>query len=417
MITPRTGLRSLTTLLVSLVALLCAGIAVADDTKAAAPSPLAGWDKKFSLQSADGRYKLNLGGRLQMYYEYDRPDPNTNEVQYGTSFASKPAIEDTSQFRIRRGRFVMDGNVFQKALQYEVQLELAGSSTFLKRAYLNWKQNDALQFRVGRFKAPFGRQQLASIFKQEFTDRSLVTNTFTKGDDDGAMVWGMPRNGHYEYYFGVFNGDGTNANTQQDSHNQWFGRAVWSPTGMFAYSESALGMPAKPQWSLGVNGSLNGGWLYEVNGKNGMQPPMQTCTTAGCLVDQGDNSSISFLGVDSSAKWKGLFWEGEYFVRRADPRQPNLRNVTAKGWYQQVGFFVQPNKHEIGFRYGILDPSNNTINDRTKERGVFYNYYMLGHDYKIQTEYSEFLTETSTATPRMIQLEERRVRVQFVVSF
>jgi phosphate-selective porin len=339
--------------------------------------------KKFSLRSDDGKFLLNIGGRLQAYYELDAP----------------AAGDDTSQFRIRRARTVFDGHLYDPKLTYEMQIELAGSAAFLKRAYVNYKQTDALQFRAGRFKAPFGRQQLTSSFKQQLTERSVVEQEFTKGDDDGVMVWGTPRNASFEYYAGVFNGDGANKNSQQDSENQWFGRVVWSPQGKFAYSESAIGL-TKPQWALGVNAYHNGGWLFDVNGVPGIQAPSAT--------NAGDDASINAAGVEAALRWKGLYATGEAFSRSVDPHNSTIRTIAARGWFVQGGYLITA-KSEAGLRYGVLDLDSHRSGDRTVERAIFFNHYLHGHDLKIQTDFTELLTDPD--------LTERRMRVQFVLSF
>jgi len=405
-----------------LIALVLLAIALpmraADSPSTQQPQSLAGWDRKFTLRSADGRFRLNVGGRLQAYYESLRPDAATDRAVNGSSFSEKPLAAETSLFRIRRARMVMDGNLYDPSLEYEMQLELAGSSATLKRVYLNWKQSDALQFRAGRFKAPFGRQQLVSIFKQQLTDRSLASLEFTKGDDDGVMVWGTPRNGVFEYYAGVFNGEGPNKNSQQDSRNQWFARGVWSPRGRFAASESSLGSSSKPQWSFGVNAGVNGGWLFDVNGKPGVQAPMQSCRNDTCVIDHGDDASVRSAGVDAAFTWNRFSSTGEWFRRRIDPRQQSLRSVEANGWYLQTGWFVQPEKSEAGLRYGVVDLDNRVAGDTSREMSAFFNRYLHGHNYKFQTELTEIRTETPQHDSRApAELRDRRLRVQLVVSF
>ncbi|HSP17195.1 MAG TPA: porin [Thermoanaerobaculia bacterium] len=404
-------------LIAALLVAVAAPLRAEDAPKDPQPKPLAGWNKKFSLQSADGRFRLNLGGRLQAYYEEFVPDHDSNRVQFGPAFAAKPLSEDTSQFRIRRGRVAFDGNVYDPSLLYEVQIELAGSSTSLKRAYFNWHRSDALQFRAGRFKAPFGRQQLVSIFKQELTDRSIASNEFTKGDDDGVMLWGTPLHGRVEYYLGVFNGDGQNKNSQQDNRNQWFARAVWSPRGKFAYSESSQGAPATPQWSFGVNAGRNGGWLFDVNGKSGVQGPMQTCTATGCTVDHGDDATIGSAGVDAAMTWNRFSSVAEAFTRSIDARQAGVRTVKSRGWYAQSGWFVQRDKSEIGLRYSVLDLDRARFGDRSIERALFFNRYVRGHDYKVQTELTEVRSQAVNAAGGPASLRDRRLRVQLVLSF
>jgi phosphate-selective porin len=157
-------------------------------------------------------FKLRVSGRVQSLYQYSAPDSEADAKLTGGAAGTRAQAQATSMLRIRRGRLVMEGFAYDPRLEYNVQLELAGQSVSLKRAFVNWRLAGAgAQLRAGKFKVPFGRQQLTSSFQQQLADRSLVSDEFAKGDDDGVMVWGLPAGGRLEYYAGVFNGEGNNA--------------------------------------------------------------------------------------------------------------------------------------------------------------------------------------------------------------
>ncbi|HEU4883509.1 MAG TPA: porin [Longimicrobium sp.] len=361
-------------------------------------------------------FKLKLSGRVQTLYQHSAPDGDADAKLYGGATGTRPQAQATSLMRIRRGRLVMEGFAYDPRLEYNVQLELAGQSVSLKRAFVNWRLHGAdAQLRAGKFKVPFGRQQLTSSFQQQLADRSLVSDEFAKGDDDGVMVWGLPAGGRLEYYAGVFNGEGNNRNSQQDGFNQLAARVAVSPLGAVPYAGPALEGSPRLTFSIGVNGNLNGGWLHEVNGAAGLQPPSRTCTAEGCTVDEGDDARIVHLGADAAVRWRGVSASAELFGRTVDPRQAGLGRREARGWYAQAGAFVIPARLEGGVRVGRLDPDADRTMDRVREVTPFANAYVHGHDLKVQVDYTLLSTEVADARAggtRGTRLDEGRLRVQ-----
>ena len=366
-------------------------------------------------------FKLKVSARLQTLYQYSRPDAAADAKLYGAAAGTRALPQSTSLLRIRRGRLVMEGFAWDPGLEYNVQLELAGQSVSLKRAYVNWRAaGPDLQLRAGKFKVPFGRQQLTSSFQQQLSDRSAASDEFARGDDDGVMVWGLPAGGRVEYYAGVFNGEGNNRNSQQDAHDQLAARFVVAPLGAVPYSGPALGGPRDLRFALGVNATLNGGWMQEVNGVSGLQAPTRTCTPSGCSDDHGDDARITALGADAALRWRGVSASAELFRRTAAPRQAGLADRTARGWYAQGGAFLVPARLEAGLRLGGLDLDTSRPMDRTREVTPFVNGYVHGHDLKLQADYGFLRSEVPDARAggtRAAWLAERRLRVQLQLQF
>ena len=89
---------------------------------------------RFFLQSSDGRYRLNVGGRVQARYEY----------------RSSAVDGDTSSFFLRRVRLDFRGHLGDERLTFRIMPELAGTAT-LRDGWINWAFDRALQVRVGQF--------------------------------------------------------------------------------------------------------------------------------------------------------------------------------------------------------------------------------------------------------------------------
>lgn len=372
-----------------------------DSSKAPAPAPRRLARTAFSWASPQGDFKISLNGRIQASFErYD--SGRLPQI-------SGPAPQDLNSFRLRRSRLAVSGYVYSPKLLYKVQVELAGSALSLRDAFVTWKMkgNDA-QLSFGQLKAPLGRQELTSIFKQQAVDRSRVSDTFAHGWDAGIMLFGTPRGGRFEYYVGTFNGEGRNKGASDDARPMGVARLVWAPLGSVGYTAGAVTAPEGIRFALGVNGAVNGGWLMDVNGTSGLQAPSATCDATGCTVSPGDDASIRTLGADVAATVGGRFSiTGEVFSRRVTPEDGALARRTDHGWYADAGWMAVPGRHEVGIRYGRLDgPAD------VREVTPFYSYYLAGHDLKVQADYTRLSTYGGPDTIR-----DHRFRVQFLATF
>lgn len=379
----------------------------------ALPTVSVGSGGGLRISSPDGRFQVGLRGRIQALYQHAAHDVETNHLRFGSDYAGRPAVLDESQFRLRRGRLAFSGHVYDPRYGFKVQFELAGTSLSLKDAYMDWSAHgEALHLRAGQFKVPFGRQELTSIFKQQLVDRSVVSGAFADGWDAGAMVWGEPADGRLEYYLGVFNGEGINARGQQDGDNEWAARVVAAPLGSVGYDESARGRPEGLRAALGLNARMNGGWFHDVDGVPGIEGPTETCVAGACRILPGDDATVRTLGADVALRWSGLAATVELFTRRIDPEDPLLPKLDSRGWYADLGAMVSE-RVEAGVRYAALDPDRAVADDRVREIAPFVDYYLRGHDLKVQADYTFLRWETGADAV----LRDRRARVQLLLSF
>ncbi|HSJ15559.1 MAG TPA: porin [Longimicrobiales bacterium] len=364
-------------------------------------------------ESADGVFRVDLFAGFQALYQLDVPDQDANRLRQGPDFTA-PAVGATSLFRVRRARLGLQGHVWTPDLQYHLQAELAGSAATLKRVYLNWRiHGSALQVEAGKFKPPFGRQQLTSYARQQAVDRAVASDEFARGEDDGVMMWGTPFGGALKYYAGVFNGEGNNRNAQQDGDNLFAGRLVWSPLGRVAYSGPALAPSPEPRIALGAAATLNGGWLFDVNGVPGIQGPTESCVAGACTIDAGDDARVVQWAGELAVRWGPLSASGEYFRRTARPVGAALEDLRAEGWYAQAGGIVVPKRLELGARCSVLDTDDRSRAGEIREVTPFASWFARGHDLKLQADFSLRTTRLADGS----SLDERRFRSALVVLF
>jgi phosphate-selective porin OprO/OprP len=119
---------------------------------------------------------------------------------------------------LHRNRVGIKGNLF-KQIEYEVEYEItekeldAGKTpkSHWKDVYVNVASIKNAQVKVGKFKVPFGLDELTGVTHNDFVYRSLGANYLDPARDIGAMVHGSFLKHGFEYSTGVFQHDGDNA--------------------------------------------------------------------------------------------------------------------------------------------------------------------------------------------------------------
>ncbi|MEP7305995.1 MAG: porin [Acidobacteriota bacterium] len=129
--------------------------------------------------------------------------------------ASDSRATELSRYDLHRNRVGVSGNVF-KHIEFEVERELTTKAVEPgKLAKSPWK--DALvnvsfvknaQVQAGRFKIPFGLDELTGSSHNPFIYRSVGASSLSPGRDAGAMVHGRFLHRGLNYWAGVFDHDG-----------------------------------------------------------------------------------------------------------------------------------------------------------------------------------------------------------------
>ncbi|MBF0491829.1 MAG: hypothetical protein HQM15_03525 [Deltaproteobacteria bacterium] len=370
-----------------------------------------GWKKGLQFKNKDESFSLKIRNVIQARYEYD----------------SNEQALDKNTFQIRRLKTSFEGNAFSKNLDYKIQFTWINSTLadILEDAYVDYKFNPAARLEAGQFAIPYNRQEMTSSGRQQFVDRSLAADEFRFTSIDtastttctlpgGGTVTGSgvtcgagatstttttntPRSFYYdtglmlhgdfldkklEYAVAVTNGSG---NTRVNGNKDFLytGRLVWNAMGAYGYSEGDTENLEHPSLALAFDGGYN--------------------------VRDTDETTFIQLGSDIGFKYKGFSLQGEYFFRNVDPLGPN--NTTRDhGYYAQAGYFIIPQHFEVAARASqviLSGPSNNKA-----EYTLGLNYYMFGHDLKLQADYSYLPRQTAADT-----MHDQRFRLQLQAWF
>ncbi len=137
----------------------------------------AGWDNRFFIGSADGRFRLELTGQLQQRYVWNR--------------LSQPGNDDTrTGFELRRAKVKLRGFLMGPDLGYTVGTAFNDATgAFELQAYnIRFRVSDELMVLVGRARPPLLREEFISSKRQLAAERSLVTRKFRQRRTLGVML-------------------------------------------------------------------------------------------------------------------------------------------------------------------------------------------------------------------------------------
>jgi len=158
-------------------------------------------DGAFTLESANARNSIQLVGRMHLDYR-------SNDIDIDGSGSDRDTATLANQFELRRARLGVKGK-FANDFKYEVVGNLPGTAT-IDIAYLDWAKYDAAQLRMGKFKQPFGLEQLTSSNNIGLIERSYVDQT-VPGKKIGFQLMGSPKPG-YTYAISTYQNSDTQLN-------------------------------------------------------------------------------------------------------------------------------------------------------------------------------------------------------------
>jgi phosphate-selective porin OprO and OprP len=343
----------------------------------------------FMMQSADTNFVLKLKGILQVD---------------SRSYFDDGGIKNNDEFLIRRARPILEGRVFRD-FDFRLQLDFGGSgSPTLRDAYLNYRYDDELQLRLGKFKPPIGLEQLRSDSSTLFMERSLVSD-ITPGRDVGVQFHGSTWDGLVNYSAGIFNGLGDgreSTNVDTDDEKSFAARLF-----VFPFQRAAVNALTKLGMGVGSSFARPEGAASLPSGNGFMtEARQQFFTYRGSTIADGDHWRIS-----PQASWYYGSWSAiaEYVISSQELRRTDtgiLRTLHNSAWQVAAGYVltgeeasergVIPRKPfdphlgswgalEVVARYSLLDVDNDAFPtfadpDKSASRAmawvVGFNWYL-----------------------------------------
>ena len=132
----------------------------------------AGYDHGFYVRSADDKFSLKIGGRLQAFYTLQRT----------------AGTDDKSAFAVRDARLILEGNLYGPGLTYKFQPDFGQGFVTLKDFHVDTALTNDVWLRAGQWKRPFSRQQITSSGRLDLADRAITNTAFGAGRDLGIAL-------------------------------------------------------------------------------------------------------------------------------------------------------------------------------------------------------------------------------------
>ncbi|TLD41654.1 MAG: hypothetical protein JETT_2080 [Candidatus Jettenia ecosi] len=341
------------------------------------------------FQTRDGNYSLSVGFRMQTRLTYRDNDDDFEEP-------------DKTDIDVRRARLCFGGNIYNKDVNYYVEIDGDSFEVNLRDYYVWWSPLEELNIKTGYFKVPANRQWNSSGFKLLLQDRSIASDAFKQDRDYGLDIFGKPFDGHMEYHAAVFRGAGQNPSKvlgkdeNIDNELLYVFTTRYYPFGWYNSYNLATGWEETDlKYEENFKAVIGASVVY-----NGKERDRKLADT---------NSIIG--NIDLGMRYRGFTWDSEYYIRENDP-EDNGDSITSDGFYTQAGYFVLPKKLELAARYSMLDPDNDLLDDVQKEYSAGINYYLRGHRSKIQADIAHFVTDTEDTDKN-----ENRFRLQYQLIF
>ena len=318
------------------------------------------YDNGFFIRSKDGRYSLNLNGFLQARYTLSAPD----------------AGKSRNNFDVALARLAFSGNVFDPKIKYFFQYEATTFGNTNQSTMLDWwmqySHSQYLNVQAGRFILPYSRQFYTHPGNLLFPDLSEADYAFNLQRAVGAHLSGKV--GRLSYHALATNSiRALDAGGQQNAGAEvaWQGRLEYDILDPYGYLESSPTPAATPQLSLGIAAAFN-----PVDQASRFQNVMPGDRTTNVTIDGG-------------FRYQGLSVQAAGYYRRN-----NLEVMDEIGhdwgYYGQIGYYLTE-KLELAGRVSGVDFqfANNprTAGDVREYMGGF-NYYLYGHNVKLQVDYS-----------------------------
>src|SRR5437867_1590331 len=409
-----------------------------------------GYDRGLYTQFKD---KFQLKIRLRLQFRFTDSSFNSAYGAVGDTknypnvsgagvITARMRQEDLSEFDERRARLVFEGFAFNPETTYFVQFRndtidtttqptTTRSTTQLYDAYIDLKQIPWANLRVGQYRTLFGRQEFVSSALLQFVDRGFVAEAFVPNTidrrDQGITIHSDEKKYPINYAFGVFNGVGINLtrlglNTPGNANElMYVGRITADLLGKPGYPEGDLVYSETPQVAVGASYGYNAGLQTNATVVGSSNTQISTAIASlgnGRLLDQVI-VDIGTTGVDFVFKYRGFSLQGEGFVRNVNTHDHSKQIGNATGFYVQGGYFLIPKTIEVVGRYSYMDPDTRAAQDLMTSGVGGVNWYLNGHEHKLQFDYGVVTTHLSAADTLSgaVTLIENRFRLQYTIVF
>ena len=329
-------------------------------------------DGSFTLESANGRNSIGLTGR--MHFDYRDSDIDGSGELGGGRTDDRDTASLADQFELRRARIGIKGK-FAKDFKYELVTNIPGTAT-VDVAYLDFAKYEQVQLRVGKFKQPFGLEELISSNNMTMMERSYLAQT-APSKKLGFQVMGTPTTG-MTYAGSIFQHNDTERDMSRDGKASMAGRATLNFAEIMGNKEMVMhvGLAALDStYAVGTSSSsqtetatpsatqrgtinsfrsagrgLNNIFRGQVSGENCGANAAYSCPSE--YQAQVKQRAIGLEGIFATGPFKlmGEYSNGDY----KGTQGANAVSYDTKTYYLEAGYFITGEKYADSYKGGVF---------------------------------------------------------------
>lgn len=272
------------------------------------------WNDGIRMDSADGNFKLRIGGRIMNDWLWGSADDGIANT-YGDIISGN---------EFRAARLYVEGDIYGN-VEFKAQYDFAGGDVDFKDVYIGITDLPFGTFRIGHLKAGFSLEELTSGKYINFMERSLP-NLFAAGREVGFAAIGHDKGERLTWNFGVF----TDADDYGDarSHDDAY---------LFAGRITLL------PWINGKNLLHLGGAFYYRDLPDGGMFRYSSRSENHLLARYVDTHSFAAdsslaIGLEAAFITGSFHAGGEYMIQQN--AAPDYGDPEFKGFYAYAGWFL-----------------------------------------------------------------------------
>ena len=327
-------------------------------------------DGSFTLESANGRNSISLTGRMHL-------DARWNDAYEDGRGNDRDTASLSDQFELRRARLGVKGK-FANDFKYEVVGNLPGTAT-IDVAFLDWAKLDAFQLRMGKFKQPFGLEQLTSSNNIGLMERSYVDQT-VPGKKLGLQVMGSPKAG-FTYALSTYQNRDTELDIAGGDRASGAARGTINFAEIMGNKESIMhvGMAvSEDSYTIGTSSSSQTNTTISANATQ--RGTISSFRTPGRGMNNIFRGQVNGMQCQVATNNAGVQCASEF---SATVRQQayGLEGIYASGPFKLVGEYSKSDYRGNGLDITFTNGGSNEVSYDTKTYYVEAGWFITGEKY------------------------------------
>ncbi|MFK7960874.1 MAG: porin [Phycisphaerales bacterium] len=329
---------------------------------------MAGHNGAFHIGSADGNFRLNVKGGMQIRYLYSMQDNSGGD-------------DSVSGFENTRNRFGFSGHIVDPSWKYNIWggWNASGGAVLLDA----WVQKDlgnGWAIRAGQFKLPTWQEWSVSEMRQQFVERSVLDARFSQSYSQGVMA--AYRQDNMRFYAAFSDG-------LRSLNTPFAGGTGVDPNGV------DYALTARAEWLV------SGDWSNYSDFQSFQGDESTTVIGGGIHHQRGESGTaaneleITEFNLDGSFEFGGANVFAAFVYRTYDDDASVDRDEM--GFLIQGGYFLSDTTELIArYEYGDLDGAGGAAGDDLSLLTVGVNRYWAKHSLKWSTDLGYALDPVSS---------------------